>query len=109
MYVNSALPANLLREDVDLKDGYAVTRGTAKKARKNSGVPLHPIVVRSLRTIAGFNVEVFPGSIRKGPFGDRFVQSRLRLEFKRPVAQTICRADSLPRMPMSYPHPSCKP
>ena len=101
MYVNSALPAKLLREDVDLKYGYAVTRATAKKARKNSGVPLHPIVVPSLRTIAGFNVEVFPGQHTERAFWRSF----RAIQAKAGVQKT-CSTDHLPWR-IRYPECRC--
>jgi integrase len=49
----------LTRDDLDLKNGYAITRAKDNKGKKTVKVPLHPIVVEHLEQIKGFTAEVF--------------------------------------------------
>ena len=50
----------LQREDLDLKEGYAITRAGDNKGKKTVKVPLHPLIVDHMETIKGFGPEVFP-------------------------------------------------
>ena len=52
-------PLKLLRTDLDLKSGCAITRSGDNKASKEARVPLHPVVVEHLNRIQGDNPEVF--------------------------------------------------
>lgn len=49
----------LVREDLDLKKGFAITRAKDNKGKKTVKVPLHPIVIDHLKALKGFSVEVF--------------------------------------------------
>lgn len=53
-------PLRLLWEDVDLGEGWAVTRASDNKNKAESTIPLHPIVVDHLEAVRGFSLEVFP-------------------------------------------------
>ncbi len=53
-------PTALRREDLDLDAGTAITRHADNKGRSDERVPLHPVVVDHLRTIASFDRLVFP-------------------------------------------------
>ena len=53
-------PLTLLRSDVDLKTGSAITRAENNKGGRDEQVPLHPVVVDLLRKIPGFSPEMFP-------------------------------------------------
>jgi integrase len=50
----------LLREDVDLDKGEAISRYTDNKGKREKQVQLHPIVVDHLRKLVSFEEEVFP-------------------------------------------------
>lgn len=49
----------LTRDDLDLKNGFAITRAKDNKGKKTVKVPLHSIVVDHLELLKGFTVEVF--------------------------------------------------
>lgn len=49
----------LLREDLDLKDGIAITRAADNKGKRTVRVPLHPMIVEHLEALNGFSPEVF--------------------------------------------------
>lgn len=49
----------LLREDLDLKKGYAITRAADNKGRQESRVVLHPVVVDHLKKIKTLHLEAF--------------------------------------------------
>ena len=49
----------LLRDDLDLKEGFAITRAKDNKGKKTVKVPLHPLIVDHLETLKGFTLEVF--------------------------------------------------
>ena len=53
-------PLALLRQDVDLKAGVAITRAEDNKAGRDEPAALHPIVIEHLRQIPGFTLEMFP-------------------------------------------------
>ena len=53
-------PLQLLRSDVDLKNGSAITRAEHNKGGRDERVPLHPLVIELLREIPGFTAEMFP-------------------------------------------------
>ena len=53
-------PLALMRDDLDLENGTAITRADDNKSNSDELVPLHPIVVKHLRGIASFRPEVFP-------------------------------------------------
>ena len=49
----------LLREDVDLEVGYAVTRAADNKVKKEARIPLYPVIIGSLQAIPGFGLKMF--------------------------------------------------
>lgn len=49
----------LLREDLDLREGIAITRAADNKGKKTVRVPLHPLIVDHLEGLKGFTPEVF--------------------------------------------------
>lgn len=53
-------PLALLRQDLDLNVGLAITRAEDNKGGRDEAVALHPSVVEHLERIAGFTPEVFP-------------------------------------------------
>ena len=53
-------PLTLLRSDVDLKAGVAITRAANNKGGRDELVPLHPKVIELLKLIPGFTAEMFP-------------------------------------------------
>ena len=53
-------PLLLRREDLDLDDGYAITRHDDNKGNRDERVPLTGVVIEHLRAIASFDVMVFP-------------------------------------------------
>jgi len=53
-------PLDLLRVDLDLERGYAVTRAEHNKGGEESHIPLHPVLMEHLRKIPGFTPAVFP-------------------------------------------------
>ena len=53
-------PLSLLRDDLDLEEGFAITRHGDNKGKRSERVPLHPVVIDHLRKLAGFDVVVFP-------------------------------------------------
>src|SRR5919199_997432 len=50
----------LRREDLDIEGGYAVTRWSDNKGKRDERVKLHPVVVEHLRKLPGFTPTVFP-------------------------------------------------
>lgn len=50
----------LRREDLDLTQETAITRGADNKGKRDERVWLHPVVVEHLRKLAGFTPTVFP-------------------------------------------------
>lgn len=50
----------LRRADLDLKDGYAITRGTDNKGGRDDRVKLHPVIVEHLERIPSLDQRVFP-------------------------------------------------
>lgn len=52
-------PLKLIWDDVDLVDGFAITRAADNKAGKESRIPLHPLVVSHLKKLKSFSVAVF--------------------------------------------------
>jgi integrase len=50
----------LRREDLDLKDGSAITRFEDNKGKRDELVKFHPVVVDHLRKLSGFGPTVFP-------------------------------------------------
>jgi len=53
-------PLSLLRDDLDLEKGHAITRHGDNKGKSDELVPLHPIVVEHLQRLASFDPLVFP-------------------------------------------------
>ncbi|BBO32111.1 tyrosine-type recombinase/integrase [Lacipirellula parvula] len=53
-------PMSLQRSELDLDAGKATLRAQNNKGRRGEVVPLHPVVVEHLRTIASFEPTVFP-------------------------------------------------
>jgi len=53
-------PLSLLRADLDLKAGKAITRAEDNKGGRDESVPLHPVVVEHLERLASFEEYVFP-------------------------------------------------
>jgi integrase len=51
--------SKLLREDLDLKGGLAITRAADNKGRKESRVVLHPLVIEHLKRIKTLHLEAF--------------------------------------------------
>jgi integrase len=52
----------LRREDLDLEQGFAITRFENNKGKRDDRVKLHPIIVEHLRRLPGFTPTVFPWS-----------------------------------------------
>lgn len=50
----------LRREDLDLKDGFAITRWDDNKGKREEKINLHPVVVEHLEKLASFDPLVFP-------------------------------------------------
>ncbi len=50
----------LRREDLDLADGYAITRWEDNKGKRDERVKLHPVVVEHLKLLPGFTPTVLP-------------------------------------------------
>lgn len=50
----------LRREDVDLKEGYAITRAEDNKGNRDDKVKLHSVVVEHLAKLAAFDPMMFP-------------------------------------------------
>lgn len=50
----------LRREDLDREDATAITRAADNKGKRDNLVPLHPVVIDSVRRIASFEPSVFP-------------------------------------------------
>jgi integrase len=53
-------PTALLRRDVDLEQGLAITRHNHNKAGRDDVVRLHPLVVEHLKDLHSFHPELFP-------------------------------------------------
>ena len=53
-------PIKLLRADVDLDAGLAITRHGDNKGRRDEVMPLHPEVIEHLRGMTSFREELFP-------------------------------------------------
>lgn len=53
-------PLALLRQDVDLKRGEAITRADDNKAGRDERVSLHPLVIDHLESIPALTPEMFP-------------------------------------------------
>ena len=81
-------PLELLREDLDLETGYAVTRAKDNKAGKEARIPLHPVVVEHLKAIPGFTPEVFPW-----PQGRRTMWEQFKRIQKQAGIKKTCRKD----------------
>jgi integrase len=62
----------LKREDVDLDQGFALSRYADNKGKRDAKVPLHPLIVEHLRKLAGFSERMFPW-----PLGERRVFTEL--------------------------------
>jgi len=50
----------LCREDVNLDEGWAISRAADNKGKRDQRVPLHPLVVQHLRKLISFSPLVFP-------------------------------------------------
>jgi integrase len=50
----------LRREDLDLENGYAITRHEDNKGKRDDRVNLHPVIVEHLRRLPGFTPTGFP-------------------------------------------------
>lgn len=48
------------RDDVDLDEGYAITRHADNKGKRDERVPLHPVVIDHLNQIPSFEPVMFP-------------------------------------------------
>jgi len=48
------------REDVDLAEGWALSRAKDNKGKRDQKIPLHPVVIDHLKKLAGFAPVVFP-------------------------------------------------
>ncbi len=53
-------PLSLLRDDLDLEKGHAITRHGDNKGKRDELVPLHPVVVEHMEQLAAFDPVVFP-------------------------------------------------
>lgn len=53
-------PLSLLRADLHLEKGTAITRADDNKGKRDELVPLHPVVVDHLKLLAGFTELIFP-------------------------------------------------
>jgi integrase len=61
----------LLRDDLDLEAGTAITRWSSNKGKRDERVKLHPAVVEHLRRLPGFSVAVFPWELdRRSLYAD---------------------------------------
>lgn len=65
-------PLTLLREDLDLANGFAITRHDANKGKRDERVPLHAIVVDHLAGLKSFHREVFPWQHGRRALWDEF-------------------------------------
>ncbi len=63
----------LRRDDLDLEDGTAITRGEDNKGKRDDVVRLHPVVVEHLRKLAGFDSHVFPWNHNKTTLYNQFI------------------------------------
>ena len=81
-------PLKLLREDVNVEAGYAITRAIDNKAKQEARIPLHPLLVAHLRRIPGFTPELFPW-----PQGRRTLWDEFRRIQKQADIRKICRKD----------------
>lgn len=68
----------LRREDVDLKEGTALTRAEDNKGARDDLIRLHPVVVEHLKAVAGFAVSVFPWNHDRRPLDDEFDRRMIR-------------------------------
>jgi integrase len=50
----------LRREDLNLEEGWAITRADRNKGKRDDRVKLHPVVVAHLKKLGGFTPTVFP-------------------------------------------------
>ena len=53
-------PLALLRDDLDIEKGQAITRHGDNKGKRDEMVPLHPVVVEHLERLTSFEPVVFP-------------------------------------------------
>ncbi len=61
----------LRREDVDMENGFALSRAEDNKGKRDQRIPLHPLVVEHLREIPGFSPLVFSFTgARRGLYGE---------------------------------------
>jgi integrase len=65
-------PLKLLREDVDLETGQAITRSTDNKAKTEARIPLHPVLIDHLKLIPGFTPFLFPWPQSRRTLWDEF-------------------------------------
>lgn len=65
-------PLSLLRLDLELKSGCAITRSGDNKASREARVPLHPVVVEHLELIEDKTLEVFPWNNGRRTLWDHF-------------------------------------
>jgi integrase len=76
----------LLREDVDLEAGTALTRAEHNKGRRDARVNLHPVVIEHLRRLAGFDSKVFPWNGNRRFLYDEFAKIQETAGVKLPCA-----------------------
>ena len=67
-------PLSLRRDDLDLDEGFAITRHDDNKGNRDDRVPLVGVVVEHLRKIVSFEPVVFPWSNRRESLWDEFTR-----------------------------------
>ncbi len=65
-------PLSLLRDDLDLENGKAITRHGDNKGKRDELVPLHPVVVDHLRKLVSFDLVIFPWRHSRKRLADEF-------------------------------------
>jgi integrase len=64
----------LHRDDLDLEEGWAITRAASNKGKRDDRVKLHPVVVEHLTRLKGFDPRVFPWNRDRKPLHDEFAR-----------------------------------
>ncbi len=62
----------LRRDDVDLKEGTALTRADDNKGGRDQRIKLHPAIIEHLKTLAGFTPMLFPWKLTERPLYKEF-------------------------------------
>jgi integrase len=78
----------LRRDDLDLKEGIAITRFEDNKGKRDERVKLHPVVVEHLKRLAGFDPHVFPWNHNRRTLDVQFhrIQEKASIHLPCPAA-----------------------